>query len=75
MILDAEHPERVIARTVEPLMRPETAEETTGQVSNVVFPTAIVEIDHALFVFYGMADSQIGMARLERVEAPSPPTA
>ena len=71
MILDAEHPERVIARTVEPLMRPETAEETMGQVSNVVFPTAIVEIDQALFVFYGMADSQIGVARLARVEAPA----
>ncbi len=38
-----------------------------GQVPNVVFPTAIVEIGQALFVLYGMADSQIGLARLERV--------
>ncbi len=68
MILDAEHPERVIARTAEPLLRPETDEEMTGQVPNVVFPTAIVEIDEALFVLYGMADSQIGVARLERAE-------
>ncbi len=70
MILDDEHPERVIARTSEPLMRPETDEEMTGQVPNVVFPTAIFEIDQSLFVLYGMADSQIGVARLERAETP-----
>nr|WP_204920153.1 glycosidase [Microlunatus panaciterrae] len=71
MILDADHPERVVARTVEPMMRPETAEETTGQVSNVVFPTAIVEIEKVLYVLYGMADSQIGVARLDRVDQTS----
>jgi predicted GH43/DUF377 family glycosyl hydrolase len=30
----------------------------------VVFPTAIEEIDGRRFVFYGMADSQIGVAEL-----------
>ena len=34
---------------------------------NVVFPTAIEEIDGVHFVFYGMADSKIGVARLDRV--------
>jgi beta-1,2-mannobiose phosphorylase / 1,2-beta-oligomannan phosphorylase len=66
MILDANDPSRVIARTVEPLLEPETAHETDGVAANVVFPTAIEEIDGALFVFYGMADSRIGVARLER---------
>ena len=32
---------------------------------NVVFPTAIEAIDGRHFVFYGMADSRIGVARLE----------
>ena len=36
-----------------------------GIVPNVVFPTAIEEIDGQRFVFYGMADSSIGVARLE----------
>lgn len=67
MILDADDPSRVIARSDKPLLAPETADETTGVVPNVVFPTAIEEVDGNLFVFYGMADSKIGVARLERV--------
>jgi predicted GH43/DUF377 family glycosyl hydrolase len=35
-------------------------------VPNVVFPTAIEEVDGVRYVFYGMADSQIGVARLDR---------
>lgn len=31
---------------------------------NVIFPTAIEEIDGSLFVFYGMADTSIGAARI-----------
>jgi hypothetical protein len=33
-----------------------------GTVSKVVFPTSIEEIDGQRFVFYGMADSSIGVA-------------
>jgi predicted GH43/DUF377 family glycosyl hydrolase len=35
-------------------------------VPNVVFPTAIETIDGRTFVFYGMADTRIGVAVLER---------
>ncbi|WP_291042749.1 glycosidase [Herbiconiux sp.] len=64
ILLDADDPSRVIARTAEPLLAPETEEERSGIVPNVVFPTAIEEIDGQHFVFYGMADSKIGVARL-----------
>jgi beta-1,2-mannobiose phosphorylase / 1,2-beta-oligomannan phosphorylase len=64
MILDAADPSQVIARTTEPLMSPETADETSGTVANVVFPTAIEAVGDDTFVFYGMADSKIGVARL-----------
>lgn len=67
ILLDAVDPSRVIARTAEPLLEPEMDEERSGIVPNVVFPTAIERIDDDLFVFYGMADSQIGVARLERI--------
>jgi predicted GH43/DUF377 family glycosyl hydrolase len=67
MILDAADPGRVLARTPEPLLAPDSVEERLGTVPNVVFPTAIEEIDGQRFVFYGMADSSIGVARLERV--------
>ena len=65
MLLDADDPSRVLARTPTPLLEPETAEETAGTVPNVVFPTAIEEIDGRHFVFYGMADTSIGVARLD----------
>ena len=66
MILDAEQPWRVLQRSSEPLLAAETDEERNGIVPNVVFPTAIERIGSELFVFYGMADSQIGVARIVR---------
>ncbi|CAL4858650.1 glycosidase [Microbacterium sp. MM2322] len=68
IILDADDPSRVVARTPEPLLAPETDDERSGIVPNVVFPTAIEEVDGRLFVFYGMADSKIGVALLERTD-------
>lgn len=66
MILDAAEPWRVLDRTSAPLLAAETEEERSGIVPNVVFPTAIENVDGELFVFYGMADSKIGVARLHR---------
>lgn len=68
LILDADDPSRVVARTAEPLLAPETDDERSGIVPNVVFPTAIEEVDGRHFVFYGMADSKIGVALLERTD-------
>ena len=67
MILDAQEPWRVIARSEVPLLAAETEDERSGIVPNVVFPTAIEEIDGSHYVFYGMADSKIGVARVESV--------
>ena len=67
MILDADKPWTVLSRTSEPLLAAETEDERSGIVANVVFPTAIEEIDGQLFVFYGMADSKIGVARIDHV--------
>ncbi|NNJ62926.1 MAG: glycosidase [Dactylosporangium sp.] len=67
MLLDPLDPSRVLARSAEPLLRPETEDERTGIVANVVFPTAIETIDGVRYVFYGMADAKIGVARLDRI--------
>ncbi|MGH3377379.1 MAG: glycoside hydrolase family 130 protein [Actinoallomurus sp.] len=67
MLLDPADPGKVLARTSEPLMSPETDDEREGLVPNVVFPTAIEEVDGVRYVFYGMADSKIGVARLDRL--------
>ncbi|GAA1945465.1 hypothetical protein GCM10009776_04200 [Microbacterium deminutum] len=65
MLLDAEDPSIVIARSPEPLLEAETDDERGGIVPNVVFPTAVEQIDGVRYVFYGMADSKIGVARLD----------
>jgi predicted GH43/DUF377 family glycosyl hydrolase len=67
MILDADDPSRVLARTPVPLLSPATEDERDGIVPNVVFPTACAAVDGTTFVFYGMADSRIGVARLDHV--------
>lgn len=64
MILDADDVTRIVARTSEPLLAPELPEEKAGTVGNVVFPTAMEDIDGDCYVFYGMADTHIGAARL-----------
>ncbi len=67
MLLDPSDPSKVLARGAQPVLEPATVEETQGTVSNVVFPTAIEQIEGTYYVFYGMADSKIGVARLDRV--------
>lgn len=66
MILDADDPTRVLQRSVEPLLSPETDQERVGIVGHVVFPTAIADINGRLFTFYGMADEAIGVASIDR---------
>ena len=71
MVLDAADPSRVLARTDRAILTPETSDERKGTVPNVVFPTAIEEVDGVRYVFYGMADTRIGVARLDRIPVPT----
>jgi predicted GH43/DUF377 family glycosyl hydrolase len=66
MLLDHDDPARVLARTTTPLLTPEGSDEQVGTVPNVVFPTAVEEVEGMRYVFYGMADARIGVARLDR---------
>lgn len=70
LVLDAADVTRVVARSIEPLLRPELPDERSGIVPDVVFPTAIEpahgSVPAAYDVYYGMADSRIGVARLHR---------
>ena len=72
LILDAADVTRVLARSIEPMLEPELQEERIGIVPEVVFPTAIEPLHGsapaAYDVYYGMADSRIGIARLRRIE-------
>jgi predicted GH43/DUF377 family glycosyl hydrolase len=65
MVLDAYDPRQVIYRSAEPILSPESDEEKAGVVPNVVFPTGVDVREHGrVDVYYGMADSCIGVARM-----------
>jgi predicted GH43/DUF377 family glycosyl hydrolase len=64
-ILDLDRPSRVLYRTPEPILQPETDYERNGAVADVVFPTATDQRpDGLLDVYYGAADHVIAAARV-----------
>jgi len=69
IIHDAEHLDRVIFRSSEPLFVPEAPAELHGAVGHVVFPTGIDRLSEREFdVYYGMADYEIARGRLTLAE-------
>lgn len=70
MVLAKEHPRMVRYRSPKPLLTPTIPRELSGTVADVVFPTGIDRRDDLgtpsrFDVYYGMADSSIGVARLD----------
>ncbi len=61
-LLDLEDPTKVIGRLKTPLISPEHTWEKLGKVNNVVFPTGTIVRDDTLYIYYGAADSMIGVA-------------
>lgn len=57
-----ESAERVISRMVAPILEPLEEWEKHGQIGDVVFTCGIVRRDDTLFVYYGGADSKLGVA-------------
>lgn len=66
VLLDADNPARVIARTDEPLLRPEAPYEKNGFFSDVVFACGCVEYPDRLDVYYGAADQCVCRASLSK---------
>lgn len=63
MVLDRDRPTKILYRSKKPVLAPTEMGEQEGIVANVVFPTAIDErANGRLDVYYGMADSRIGVA-------------
>ncbi len=57
LLLDLDDPGKILARSPEPVLVPQTEYETTGFVPNVVFPTGLVQRDDRLMIYYGAADT------------------
>ncbi len=63
LLLDQNDPCKILYRSPRPVLSPESAEETTGIVNNVVFPSgAVVSPSGQIEVYYGMGDRAIGLA-------------
>jgi beta-1,4-mannooligosaccharide/beta-1,4-mannosyl-N-acetylglucosamine phosphorylase len=71
VLLDLEIPSRVVARSRNNILEPRDLYELTGQVPNVVFPSGMIvedpeddgfaKVDSAVFIYYGAADSCVGL--------------
>lgn len=68
VVHDLMQPHKIRYRSPLPVLQPETPDELSGTVNNVVFPTAFdprPDLGPRVFdMYYGMADYKIGLARL-----------
>jgi beta-1,2-mannobiose phosphorylase / 1,2-beta-oligomannan phosphorylase len=63
-LLDKDNPQKVIGRLNYPLFYPKEKWELEGVVNNVVFPTGISCSGDKISIFYGAADTKIGIRKL-----------
>jgi predicted GH43/DUF377 family glycosyl hydrolase len=63
-LLDKKDPTKVISHPREPLFSPQEKWEKIGNVNNVVFPTGAVIFNKRLYIYYGAADTRIGVVSL-----------
>lgn len=61
-LADKEKPHKLIARAPGYLLQPATNYECNGFVPNVTFPSGAVVVGEDLYVYYGAADTVIGLA-------------
>ncbi|SHE77762.1 Predicted glycosyl hydrolase, GH43/DUF377 family [Caldanaerobius fijiensis DSM 17918] len=64
-LLDLNDPTKVIARQKEPILEPELEWEKNGYIPNVVFSCGQAVKDGRIYVYYGGADTVIGVAVLD----------
>lgn len=62
MLLDLEHPEKILHRALEPVLEPEADYENHGHKSGVVYVCGAVIKGDTLFVYYGASDRTSAVA-------------
>lgn len=68
MLLDIDEPGRVIARSEEPILQPQTDYECDGFYTNVVFTGGLLYEKEKLRIYYGTADTSIACAEVSLQE-------
>jgi len=62
VLLDAENPGRIIARSNQPILQPQAEYECSGVFGNVVFTCGLLCEDEKLRIYYGAADTSVAYA-------------
>jgi predicted GH43/DUF377 family glycosyl hydrolase len=65
VLMDTNNPTKILGRSYYPLFEPEASYELIGQVPNVVFPEGNILRDGMIYIYYGGADSVIGVATIK----------
>ncbi|HNW71623.1 MAG TPA: hypothetical protein PKZ36_00585 [Candidatus Paceibacterota bacterium] len=65
VLLDLKDPAIVLSRSSDPILEPIEEYEKNGIINNVVFPCGMIVKDKMLYVYYGGADTVIGVATME----------
>ena len=69
VLFDLDDPSKLIARQEEAILEPTESWELDGDVPNVVFTCGAIEKDGAYYVYYGGADTVIGVATVDKIQA------
>ena len=64
-MLDLKDPTTVLSRTSDPIFEPQESYEKNGIVNNVVFPCGMTEKNGLLYIYYGGADTVVGVATIK----------
>ncbi|RAU95336.1 glycosidase [Paenibacillus sp. YN15] len=65
VLLDLENPNRIIARTKEPILEPQDLYEVEGFFGNVVFTDGVLFEENKVKIYYGAADNVIALAEID----------
>lgn len=65
VLLDLEHPQKIIGRVETPLLTPETDYEQNGVVKNIVFPQGALLENEQLKVYYGASDNYCAVGQAD----------
>ena len=64
-LLDKNDPSKLLARSTEPILEPQTDYELNGFYGNVVFNCGVIYEEGKVKIYYGAADTCMGYAHIE----------
>lgn len=68
LLLDADHPERVIEKSPEPILEPQAPYEVSGFKENVVFTCGAIVRGDTITIYYGASDEVMAAAEMSVTE-------